>query len=66
MNEKVLLISILALLGIGFAAVLFFIAVPWITNISFGGWKRLLIDDGIIIITIIFFVYGFYMNTKIH
>jgi len=66
MNEKVLILSILALLGIGFLAVVIFLAVPWISNISFGGWKKVIIDDGIIIVTIIFFVYGFYMNTKIH
>jgi len=66
MNEKVLILSILGLLVIGFLSVIFFLAFPWMSNLNFGGWKRLIIDDGIIIVTIIFFIYGFYMNTRMH
>ncbi|MFQ5449726.1 MAG: hypothetical protein ACE5E9_03810 [Nitrospinaceae bacterium] len=64
MNDKVLIISILSLLGIGIVAVLF-IAIPWWME-SGGDWKQTLLDDGLIIGAIAFFVYGFYMNTKMH
>ncbi|UCD10545.1 MAG: hypothetical protein JSU88_07535 [Nitrospinaceae bacterium] len=65
MNEKVLIISILALLGIGFVSILF-IVVPWVSHLGFAGWKRLLVDDGLIIGAILLFVFGFYMNTRMH
>ena len=65
MNEKVLIYSILALLGVGMLGVLF-VAVPWVLGRGFSDWKQLLIDDGLIIAAIGMFVYGFYMNTKMH
>ncbi len=63
MNDKVLIITILSLLVIGFGAV-GFLAVSWTTNIGFSRWKDLLLDDGIIILAIVLFIYGFYMNMK--
>lgn len=65
MNDKVLLIAIFSLLGIGFLSVLF-IAVPWFMDYALPNWKESLLDSGIVIIAIFLFVYGFYMNTKMH
>ena len=64
-NEKLLIYSILGLLAIGFVSVLF-VAVPWLLHEGSASWKEILIDDSIIIVAIILFVYGFYMNTKMH
>ncbi len=64
-DDKLLVYSILGLLAIGFVSVLF-IAVPWLLHESSLSWKEILIDDSIIIVAIIMFVYGFYMNTKMH
>lgn len=64
MNDKVLIISILTLLGIGMISVLF-VAVPWVMDRNFN-LKELIVDDGLIILAIGLFVYGFYMNTKMH
>ncbi len=64
-NDKLLVYSILGLLAIGFVSVLF-IAVPWLLHEGSISWKQILIDDSIIIVAIIMFVYGFYMNTKMH
>ncbi|MBT3922479.1 MAG: hypothetical protein HOF21_07870 [Nitrospina sp.] len=65
MNDKVLIISILSLLAVGILSVLF-IAVPWLINYALPNWKESLLDSGIVIIAVFLFVYGFYMNTKIH
>ena len=65
MNDKVLIISILSLLGIGFIAVLF-VAVPWLINYALADWENTLLDSGIVIVAIVLFVYGFYMNTRMH
>jgi hypothetical protein len=65
MNDKVLIYSIFALLGIGMLGVLF-VVVPWVFNRGFSDWKQVLIDDGLILMALALFVYGFYMNTKIH
>ncbi|MZG30793.1 MAG: hypothetical protein F3741_08315 [Nitrospinae bacterium] len=65
MNEKVLIIFILGLLGIGFVSVLF-IAIPWFLNYALPNWKATLLDSGIVMIAVGLFVYGFYMNTKMH
>lgn len=64
-NDKLLIYSIIGLLAIGFVSVLF-IAVPWVLHEGKASWKQILIDDSIIIGVIIMFVYGFYMNTKMH
>jgi len=64
MNEKVLMISLFSLLGIGFVGI-FFVVFPWIFSHGFD-WKQTLMDDGLIIVCLIMFVYGFYMNTKMH
>jgi len=64
-NDKLLMISILGLLAVGFISVLF-IAVPWLLHDGSPNWRQILIDDGIILLVIVTFVYGFYMNTKIH
>lgn len=65
MNDKVLIISILTLLGIGFASVLF-IAVPWFLDYALPNWRNALVDSGIVMVAIVLFVYGFYMNVKMH
>ena len=65
MNDKVLIIFIFSLLGIGFASVLF-IAAPWLVNYALPNWKDSLLDSGIVMIAIGLFVYGFYMNTRMH
>ena len=65
MNDKILIFSILGLLGIGFIAVLF-VAVPWFTNYLLPNWKETLVDSGIVVVAIGLFVYGFYMNTRMH
>lgn len=65
MNDKVLLIAIFSLLGIGILSVLW-IAIPWIGDRGVSNWKEWLMDDGLIIAAIVLFVYGFYMNTKMH
>jgi hypothetical protein len=64
-NDKLLIYSILGMLAIGFVSVLF-IAVPWLLHDGSPSLKEVLIDDSIIIGVIIMFVYGFYMNTKMH
>ena len=64
-NEKMLAYSILGMLGICFLALLFVI-VPWLLHEDSPTWKQFLIDDSIILVTLLMFVYGFYMNTKIH
>ena len=63
-NDKLLIYSILGMLAIGFVSVLF-IAVPWLLHDGSPGWKQILIDDSIIAVVIIMFIFGFYMNTKI-
>ena len=65
MNDKVLIICIFGLLGIGFVSVLF-IAIPWLTNYALPNWRDALLDSGIVMIAVGLFVYGFYMNTKMH
>ena len=65
MNDKVLIIFIFGLLGIGFVSVLF-IAIPWFVNYALPDWKNALLDSGIVMIAVGLFVYGFYMNTKMH
>tara|TARA_B100000586_G_C19699221_1_gene256765 strand:- start:273 stop:467 length:195 start_codon:yes stop_codon:yes gene_type:complete len=64
MSEKTFIITLLAILGIGFVGILF-VVFPWIFSHGFD-WKQTLIDDGLIIVCLLMFVYGFYMNTKIH
>ena len=57
MNDKVLIITIFSLLGIGFIAILF-VAVPWFTNYLLPNWKDTLIDSGIVVcqrVIVIFF-----------
>jgi hypothetical protein len=65
MNDKVLIIAIFSLLGIGMLSVLW-IVIPWVWERGIGDWKDILINDGLIIAAIIFFIYGFYMNTRMH
>ena len=65
MNDKILIFSILGLLGIGFIAVLF-IAIPWFTNYLLPNWRETLVDSGIVMVAIGLFVYGFYMNNRMH
>ena len=65
MNDKVLIIAIFSLLGIGILSVLF-IAVPWLVNYALPNWRESLVDSGIVMVAVALFVYGFYMNTKIH
>jgi apolipoprotein N-acyltransferase len=65
MNDKVLIIAIFSLLGVGFLSVLF-IAVPWFVDYALPNWKESLLDSGIVMVAVALFVYGFYMNTKMH
>jgi high-affinity Fe2+/Pb2+ permease len=65
MNDKVLIYSILGLLGAGILSVLF-IAVPWLVDYALPNWRESLMDSGIVIIAVGLFVYGFYMNVKMH
>ena len=65
MNDKVLIFFIFGLLGIGFVSVLF-IAIPWFLNYALPNWENTLLDSGIVIVAVGLFVYGFYMNTKMH
>ena len=65
MNDKVLIIAIAVLLGIGILSV-FLIVVPWVWDRGIANWKELLVDDGLILAAIALFVYAFYMNTKMH
>ena len=65
MNEKTLIIALIAILGIGFIGILF-VVFPWIFNQGFENWKQPLMDDGLILLCLIMFVYGFYMNTRMH
>ncbi len=64
-NDKLLIYSILGMLAIGCVSVLF-IAVPWLLHDGSPSWEQILIDDSIILVAILMFVYGFYMNTKMH
>ncbi|HIF02559.1 MAG TPA: hypothetical protein EYQ84_04305 [Nitrospinaceae bacterium] len=65
MNEKTFIFALFAILGIGFVGILF-VVFPWIFSVGFENWKQTLMDDGLIIVCLIMFVYGFYMNTKMH
>jgi drug/metabolite transporter (DMT)-like permease len=65
MNEKILMIALVAILGVGFVGILF-VVFPWIFSVGFSNWKQTLIDDGLIFVCLIMFVYGFYMNTRMH
>ena len=65
MNEKILVIALFTILGIGFVGILF-VVFPWIFSRGFSNWAQMLIDDGLIIVCLIMFVYGFYMNTRMH
>ena len=65
MNEKTFILVLFAILGIGFVGLLS-VVFPWIFSVGFENWKQTLMDDGLIIVCLIMFVYGFYMNTKMH
>jgi len=65
MNEKTFIFALFAILGIGFVGILF-VVFPWIFSVGFANWRQTLIDDGLIIVCLIMFVYGFYMNTRMH
>ena len=64
-NEKLLIYSILGMLAVGFVSILF-IAVPWLLHEGSPNWKDILIEDSIVLLAIFMFVFGFYMNTKMH
>lgn len=65
MSEKTLAIILLSLLAIGIVSVLA-IAIPWTAHYGEGGWKKMFFDDGLIIVAIGLFLYGAYVNTRIH
>lgn len=65
MNDKILIIAIFSLLGFGMLSVLL-IVVPWVWDRGIPDWKELLVNDGLIILAIVLFVYAFYMNNKMH
>ena len=64
-NNNLIFYGIVTMLAIGFVSVLF-IAVPWLLHDGSPNWRQILIDDGIILVVIVTFIYGFYMNTKMH
>ncbi|MFQ5483233.1 MAG: hypothetical protein ACE5ER_10800 [Nitrospinaceae bacterium] len=64
-NEKFLAYSIIGILGVGFISILF-VAVPWLLHGSEVTWKEYLMEDFIILLAILMFVFGFYNNTKLH
>lgn len=64
-NDKLLIYSILGMLAVVFVSILF-VAVPWLLHEDSPSWKQILIDDSIVLGAIVMFVFGFYMNTKIH
>ncbi len=63
MSEKTMIILIVSILGVGFLGVLL-VAVPWVSGHGASSWKQWLIDDAIVIVAIVLFVFGFYANTK--
>ncbi len=65
MNTKVLMIGIGLLLTIGFVAVLF-IAIPALFQGGEGSWRDGIVEDIVIGLTLVMFVFGFYQNTKMH
>ncbi|MCA9482869.1 MAG: hypothetical protein KC553_03950 [Nitrospina sp.] len=65
MNTKVLMIAIGGMLVVGFVAVLF-VAVPSIFQGGEGSWKDSIVEDIVILLTLVMFVFGFYQNTKMH
>lgn len=65
MNDKTFLFMIIGLLGVGFITISV-VAVPWIFSATVVDWKELLLENGIVILAIFLFVFGFYMNTKMH
>ena len=65
MKEKILIIALLTILGIGFVGIMF-VVFPWVFSGGFANWEQMLINDGLIIVCLIMFVYGFYMNTRMH
>jgi len=65
MNEKILIIALVTILGIGFVGIMF-VVFPWVFSGGLANWKQMLINDGLIIVCLIMFVYGFYMNTRMH
>jgi len=56
---------LVTILGIGFVGIMF-VVFPWVFSGGFANWKEMLINDGLIIVCLIMFVYGFYMNTRMH
>ncbi len=65
MNAKVLMIAIGGMLVLGFGAVLF-VAVPSLFQEGEGAWSESIVEDIVIALTLVMFVFGFYQNTKIH
>ena len=65
MNEKTLVIALISILAVGFIGVLY-VVFPWVLSHGLDNWKQTLMDDGLIIICLVMFVYGFYMNTRMH
>ena len=65
MNEKTLVIALISILAVGFIGILY-VVFPWVLSYGFDNWKQTLIDDGLIIVCLVMFVYGFYMNTRMH
>jgi hypothetical protein len=65
MNEKILIITLVTILGIGFVGIML-VVFPWVFSGGFANWKQMLIHDGLIIVCLIMLVYGFYMNTRMH
>ncbi len=65
MNTKVLMIAIISMLAIGFMAVLY-VAVPSFFQSGEESWRENIVEDIVIFLTLVMFVFGFYQNTKMH
>ncbi|MFQ5717426.1 MAG: hypothetical protein ACE5GQ_10050 [Nitrospinales bacterium] len=63
MNEKTLFIIIMSILGLGFLGVLW-MAVQWMMLRGFANWRETLVNDLLILVVIVFFVYTFSMINK--
>lgn len=63
MNEKTLFIIIMSILGLGFLGVSW-MAVQWMMLRGFANWRETLVNDLLILVVLVFFVYTFSMINK--
>lgn len=63
-NPKTLVYVILGLLAVGFISV-FFIMIPWLSYNDADNLRAVMIDNVIILVIAVLFVFGFYMATRV-